>query len=552
MNTQLGGCALVLVLSLGCTSGGDASTDEGALDPGGMPGMDSSTGDDDEPSVEEPSPDEPSVEEPSPGEPSPDEPNVDDPNPDDPSPDDPSPDEPVDEPSPDEPSPDEPRGGSGGMTPSSGGSPAPVEEPEPSTPGECGAISTFADGLEPDREIHVATTGDDGNDGSAENPVASIERGIQLATPGTAVRIHEGTYAGGAYVSGVAGEADAPIWVGGVPGEARPIIEGGGEALHLSAPRYVVLHDLEIAGQESNGINVDDGEDLANEDAARHLVFRNLYIHDIGTGGNQDCLKLSGVNDHFVLDSRFERCGEGGSAIDHVGCHRGLLARNVIEDVGGSGIQSKGGSFDIEMRGNLFLSAGQRPTNLGGSTGFEFFRPPLSDSEPNSEARNIRAIANVFVGGVAAANFVGCVDCLAANNTIIDPERWVVRILQETVSDGSYEFLPASGGRFINNLVVYSRGVLSTHVNVGEGTDASSFVFANNLWYASDSPGESAPDLPVVESDGVVGDDPGLSDDYSIAEGSPAAGAGVALDELGADFAGECYRDPPSIGAFEW
>ena len=183
-----------------------------------------------------------------------------------------------------------------------------------------------------------------------------------------------------------------------MPGEARPVIEGGADAMHLVRPRYVVIHDLEIRNQTANGLNVDDGSEYANPDAARYLVFRNLYIHDIGSGGNQDCLKLSGLNDYFVLDSRFARCGGGGSgsAVDHVGCHRGLLARNLLEDLQGNGIQSKGGSEDIEIRWNRVNNGGQRGVNLGGSTGTEFFRPPLTAGS-NFEARNIRAIANVFV-----------------------------------------------------------------------------------------------------------------------------------------------------------
>ena len=115
----------------------------------------------------------------------------------------------------------------------------------------------------------------------------------------------------------------APIWIGGVPGSPRPVIAAGGQAFHLVRPRYLVVHDLEVRGASANGINTDDEAQYANADAARFVVFRNLFIHDVGTGGNQDCLKLSGLNDFWVLDSEFQRCGGAGSgsAIDHVGCH---------------------------------------------------------------------------------------------------------------------------------------------------------------------------------------------------------------------------------------
>ena len=446
---------------------------------------------------------------------------------------------------------EDPGGGSGGDagapgagTGGSGGNP---------TPGECGMIATFEDGLTPERELFVDADASGSGDGSAEAPFSDLEAALAVATPGTAVRIRPGTYAGGAFVSGLDGTVDAPIWIGGVPGEARPVIEGGDVALQLSGASFLVVHDLEITGQTSNGLNVDDRETASGE--THDLVFRNLSISDLGDGGNQDCLKLSGVDRYFVLDSEFVGCS-GGSAIDHVGCHDGVVARNLFRDLGGNGVQSKGGSRNIEIRQNRFFDAGERAVNLGGSTGFEFFRPALSTSEANTEASDIRVVGNVFRGGISPIAYVGCVGCLVANNTIVEPDHWVVRVLQETVSEGEYEFLPASDGRFVNNIVYYSIDALSTHVNVGPDTAAETFEFSNNLWYAWDAPANSQPHgLPAVEDNGIYGEDPGFadaeSDDFAIADGSPGAAAGVAVVEVPSDLNGDCYREPPSVGADE-
>lgn len=60
------------------------------------------------------------------------------------------------------------------------------------------------------------------------------------------------------------------------------------------------LHDLEVRNSNYNGINCDDGGDVTDNQAAHHLIFKNLYIHDIGGTGNQDGLKLSGINDFLV------------------------------------------------------------------------------------------------------------------------------------------------------------------------------------------------------------------------------------------------------------
>jgi hypothetical protein len=423
----------------------------------------------------------------------------------------------------------------------------------------CGPVVTFADGLSPTKELHVATTGDDANDGSEPQPLATIQMAVSLATPGTAVVVHAGTYPGGAYLSDVVGSADAPIWIGGAQGEPRPVFEGGPEAIHITKARYLVLHDLEVRNMDANGINVDDGGEYDNEDAARHILFANLYIHDIGSGGNQDCIKLSGINDYFVLDCEMSVCGGSGagSAVDHVGCHRGVLARNFIHDLTGNGIQCKGGSEDIDILWNRLISAGERGVNMGGSTGFEFFRPPLSDAMPNAEARRIHVYSNVFQGSTTPIAFVGCVDCEAVNNTFVDPQNWLMRILQETVSSPPYDFLPAQNGLYANNIVYFDRATLSGEdVNVGANTDAASFTFTNNLWYAHDDPGASAPStLPSADTASVVGQDPAFADagagNYAIAASSPAAGKGTAQGGVTADITGTCYADPPSIGAYE-
>ena len=420
----------------------------------------------------------------------------------------------------------------------------------------CDPVRTFADGKTPLREIFVSPSGNNSTgNGSQANPYQTISRALQGVQPGDAVRMLPGTYAGGTSLGNLAGTSNAPIWLGGVPGQARPLISGGSTAIQLSRGRFVILENFEVGGATANGINCDDGGDYANSNATRHVLFRNLYIHDIGTGGNNDGLKLSGVNDYFVLDCEFTRMSAGGSGIDHVGCHRGLIARCKFTDAGSNAIQCKGGSEDIEIRWNTFTNGGARAINIGGSTGFEFFRPPLSTTMPNSEARNIRVIANLFRGSETPVAFVSTVNSLVANNTFIQPTRWLMRILQETVSGGGYTFLPCGNNQFINNLVYFDRSQISTYVNIGANTDAASFAFANNLWYAFNQPNQSQPTLPSLETNGVYALNPlflnAAAGDFSVPTNSPAAGKGKKLAVVRADARERCYANPPTIGALE-
>jgi Right handed beta helix region len=417
-------------------------------------------------------------------------------------------------------------------------------------------ITHFATAKDPTRILHVDAAAKAGGTGSAARPFQRIRDAVAKATPGTAVRIHPGTYPGGTWIQKISGTAKAPIWIGGVKDKAKPLISGGNTGLHLSQVRYLVLHDLEVQKSRSNGINCDDGGRYANQAATQFVVFERLHIHDIGGTGNQDGLKLSGLDDYWVLDSRFQRCGgrSSGSGVDHVGCHRGLLAGNRFEDMSGNAIQCKGGSEDIEIRANHFIRAGARAINLGGSTGFQYFRPPLSKTKVNFEAKNIRVFSNLFTGADTAVAFAGSVDCIVAQNTIVDPKVWIFRILQETRSSQGYTFVASSKGRFLNNIVWFSRKTLRRDVNVGSGTLPLTFQIANNLWYAHDQPTASKPRLPVTETRGIYGKHPGINPPKShfITNSSPAAGKGLRFKPVpDRDLGWRGFRKTPGIGAYE-
>ncbi len=410
---------------------------------------------------------------------------------------------------------------------------------------------------EPTAELFVSPDGSDlDGDGSEAAPYGNVEHAASLATAGTAVRLLPGTYPGGIFLSDLTGTAAAPIIVGGVPGSELPVIDAAGqsEGLHLIRARHVVIEHLVVQGASDNGVNADDGGAYDDEDATRFVLFREITVQDIGPTGNHDCLKLSGLDDFVIDGCTFRRCGSGGSGVDMVGCHDGLIARSHFSELGSSGVQAKGGTTDVTVWACHFEHAGARPLNMGGSTGLQFFRPPVSDTEPNAEARRIHAVANVIVGGEAAAAFTGCVDCVFAHNTLLGSRKWVLRILQETTTaNAGVPFDAVQGGQVVNNLVSFQASALSTTVNVGPNTESDTFTFSHNLWWAGDDPGQSAPSLPSDESGALVGEDPMADADGGIPGGSPAAGAGApaGMAWVTSDHAGACYASPPSVGAFE-
>lgn len=208
------------------------------------------------------------------------------------------------------------------------------------------------------------------------------------------------------FVDNLRGTVQAPIWIGGEPGQPRPVIAGGSGPLQLAQAAYVVVHDLEIRGQTGNGLNIDDGGQFSVETAAHHIAVVRLHVHDLGGTGNNDCIKVSGI-------------------------------------------QAKGGSTDVDVRDNRMRISGQRAVNLGGSTDLTLFRPPLSLTATNAEARRIRVFNNIITGlGTTATPFafVGCIDCFAAHNLALGQQRWHMRILQETPTQAGSRSNPRRTG----------------------------------------------------------------------------------------------------------
>ena len=139
------------------------------------------------------------------------------------------------------------------------------------------------------------------------------------------------------------------------------------------------------------------------------------------------------------------------------------------------------------------------------------------------------------------------------NNTIVSPEKWVMRILQETVDPDRFE--PCGNNVFRNN-IIYKSNAVSTDCNIGSNTAPETFLMSNNLWYNFDNSGNSAPNsLPVSDDNNIIGSNPEFAnvvlEAFTLLENSPAVGAGfnVALPEI--DYNGVGFANLRSIGALE-
>ena len=323
-----------------------------------------------------------------------------------------------------------------------------------------------------------------------------LKSALRELKSGTTIRLAPGDYGGGHHVSGIEN-----LTIEALDPENSPHFKGGGNDWQFSRCAGLTLRYLRISGQTGNGLNLDDGGE--RESPVKGISLEHLEINDIGPQGNHDGIKCSGLEDLTIRDCTIT--GWGGQGIDFVGCRRSLITGCRFEGKAGfsasAGVQLKGGTSEVTVEKCHFINAGERPLNVGGSTGLEYFRPPGAISE----AARIIVRDNVIEGSPCAAAFVGVDGAEFANNTILFPEKWIFRILQETTAPG---FVPCREVMVKNNYVVFRRAQVQIEVNIGGNTAPETFRFEKNHWFAEDRPEKSKPVLPTDEEGGVYGKDP--------------------------------------------
>lgn len=373
---------------------------------------------------------------------------------------------------------------------------------------------------------------------------SNIRNAANQAIAGDTIFVYSGLYSGGMAIANLQGTAKDYIYIIGEENQ-EVIIKGGSNSIQFSDAKYLKIQNLIFEEQTGNGLNIDDAGSI--DTPTEFITITNCTFRNMAASGNNDQLKLSGLDNFIIENCRFENGAAGGSGIDMVGCHKGIIRNNYFTNLGSNAIQAKGGTQYIEMSANYFENCGQRTLNLGGSTGLEFFRP----IDAKFEAADLQVYSNVFIGSVAPIAYVGSVRVDVINNTIINPERWVMRILQETVDENRFE--KCGNNRFENNIIYF--GNISTEANVGSNTAPETFTIKNNFWYNHQNPNWQRPTLPVTEENQIVKINPEFVDfsnrNFNLQENSKAKHYINYEDKPQFDFTGNKYESPRSAGAFE-
>lgn len=361
---------------------------------------------------------------------------------------------------------------------------------------------------------------------------------FSLLQPGDTLLIEDDTYNGGTYHENLKGNPNNYIFI---IGNGNVIINGGYSAFQIRDWEYIRFENITFQNQTSNGFNVDDGGSV--DSPTQYIQFHNCTFKDMQSTGNNDLLKLSGLDNFLISNCKFENGSPGGSGIDMVGCHSGTITQNSFTNMGSEAIQGKGGTSELYIERNYFNNAGARGINLGGSTGLEYFRP----IDAKYEAKNLWVYSNIFIGSTAPLAFVNSVNVEITNNTFINPEKWIFRILQESVGE---RFIECGDNSIINNLFYVNEKINFTPVNIGPNTRPESFEISDNFFY-NVSNSNWSPNL-INPTKNYINIDPIIKSNYTDLDStSNLVGKGKKVTLPKYDFNGKEFLNQRSIGAIE-
>jgi len=374
-----------------------------------------------------------------------------------------------------------------------------------------------------------------------------LSEGAAVAKPGDTLYLFPESHSVNQYIENLHGTQSQPICIISDTNQ-KAVFSGGKQAIHFVNVSWLYISGLVFENQKINGVNIDDGGDYSTP--THHIVIEHCVWRGMNATGNNDELKMSGVDSFSVRYNTFSNGSDGGSLVDMVGCHWGVFEQNKFEDAGSNCIQAKGGTRSISIFRNHFKNGGRRSINCGGSTDLPFFRPINADYE----AKNIDIYSNIFVGSTAAIAFVTATECRFINNTIVNPKRWVLRVLQETDKP---RFIKCNNNTFSNNICYFNNE--ADHeggINLGSNTQAETFKFFNNLWYNRDNPIWDGPNTNFCHRNSIINSNPKFinvhNENFSLDTNSPAISSGKNFIDILTDYYGKHFKPKRCIGAIEY
>jgi hypothetical protein len=378
--------------------------------------------------------------------------------------------------------------------------------------------------------FYVATNGDDGGDGSAAAPWATITHALDTVSDGSLILVRPGRYTGRIRVRGFFNEgvtvrsevqyraqlrADETVLT---VFDAQGISIEGFDIAHLSPQASAIVVHIQDATDDGPG-----GERFTN-----NITLRNNILHD---SYNNDILKINnGAQNILVSGNLFYNQGDSDEHIDINSVRDVVVEDNIFfNDFAASGraVSGESSSFivakdsngdedgivgltDLIVRRNIFLhyqgSVGSNMLLLG------------EDGNPYYEAANVLIENNLFLGNGeqvrAPFGTKGVRDVLFRNNTISGDMPAGAFAWRSNVEGDNQ---PNDNIQLVNNIFSDPTGTMERFATAPPGETAR-FTLANNLyWNGGQALPQSDEDMVQIGADATaLNGDPLLADPAAL------------------------------------
>lgn len=224
--------------------------------------------------------------------------------------------------------------------------------------------------------LYVSNSGSDGNAGSINSPLASLQAALNRADSGDEIILRGGTYRGGVRI-------DTPnLYIHSYAGETAkivaPINDPGVEvAVRIGEDaNNTWLSRLDISGGYYYTIKTESTWDTgdSNPRAPQRLTIVDSKLHDSG----RDVIKLTPKTDYSrILRNEIYnsgmRDGSNAEGVDAVQANYAEFRKNYVHDIATNGVYYKGGSVGTLIAKNRVTRTGHSGILIGQSSDENWF-----------------------------------------------------------------------------------------------------------------------------------------------------------------------------------
>ncbi len=395
--------------------------------------------------------------------------------------------------------------------------------------------------------FYVATTGNDGNNGSLATPWATLQHAVETIAPGDVIQVQPGTYVG------------CRIENSGTAAQPKTLLGGPGVLVNAAGPKNKHSSNIEVENFSATvSYWIIDGFESANSlkygidiRITTHITARNNYVHNSAVTG------IFTAFSDFVLIENNQSASNGEHGIYHSNSGDNPTIRgNNSHHNASAGIHMNG---DITQGGDGQISFATVEKNVIWENGTAGASGINCDGVSDSIFRN-NLLYNNHASGIslyAIDGAHGSSNNKVYNNTIVMAagSRWVINIPKSSKGKSN-----PVGNQIFNN-ILYTPNTAKGSVLI-YSSNSTGFASDYNVVVNRFSANGGKTTITLAQWQGLTFDRHSLiatpadlfvdpaNNNYHLKSGSPAIDSGTALAEVTDDLEGTS-RPQPAGGAYD-